>query len=235
MFSMETKTKLRIGAKFHGVIDFFFGDKENIRGAFNKQEARKSLFKELMDSFDFDCIVETGTFLGETSKYMSCISGKKVYTCESSYQFWAFAKLNCLFKRVKIYNETSVKFLKKIFPKIRNKKVFFYLDAHDPSNDPLIEELQFVLDNFKNPIIMIDDFKHPQYSGYGYDNNHHIEYLRMKLPKHNVFFMFPQTPPQLETGAMRGCVVIYSNLEDLAKYWAFKKPVASIPNPLPSI
>src|SRR6185436_8626811 len=49
---------------------------------FNGQAIRKRIFGELM-SLRFEAIVETGTFMGSTTGYMSEISGLPVHSCEA--------------------------------------------------------------------------------------------------------------------------------------------------------
>ena len=55
--------------------------------SFNGQTHRKAIFQELMASFPFEAILETGTFLGNTTGYMATTSGLPVYTCEINKYF----------------------------------------------------------------------------------------------------------------------------------------------------
>jgi hypothetical protein len=48
--------------------------------------------------------------------------------------------------------------------------VFFHLDAHWEGDLPLQEEIEIILGRFPNFLIMIDDFRVPGDSGYGFDD-----------------------------------------------------------------
>jgi hypothetical protein len=49
---------------------------------FNGQRHRKALFKDIISSINIEAIVETGTWLGDTTGFMRETSGKEVFSCE---------------------------------------------------------------------------------------------------------------------------------------------------------
>ncbi|WP_406859657.1 hypothetical protein ABZO31_04655 [Streptomyces sp. HUAS MG47] len=94
------------------------------------------------------------------------------------------------------------------FPKSR---VLFYLDAHWESDLPLREEVSLVTGTWTDSVIVIDDFKVPDDSGYTFDvyggQALSMEYLGQGVvDPYEVFW--PNCPSSAETGARRGCVVL---------------------------
>ena len=55
-----------------GMLDFIRRPhyKYTWNGAFNGQEARKSLFIKVINHIQFDAIIETGTFKGSTTRFL---------------------------------------------------------------------------------------------------------------------------------------------------------------------
>ena len=63
---------------------------------FNGQSRRKQIFQDLTKAIPFDAIVETGTWLGNSTGYMSQTAGLPVYSCELNPRFHALAKMRLL-------------------------------------------------------------------------------------------------------------------------------------------
>ena len=53
---------------------------------------------------------------------------------------------------------------------LKMKKILFYLDAHSDDDYPLQDEIKYIVENYKNFILLIDDFQVPEDDGYGYDS-----------------------------------------------------------------
>lgn len=113
-----------------------------------------------------EVFIETGTYIGNTSKWASEYF-KKVHTIETNKEFYKRAlKTLSSFKNVQCSFEDSVDGLRKLRKKI-DSNVLFWLDAHASSTDnfdlerecPLLEELEIV-NQFTNSIIMIDDARY---------------------------------------------------------------------------
>lgn len=108
--------------------------------------------------FDYDIVIETGTYHGTSSRILSEIF-KKVYTCELSDHGLDVIREN-------IKNRPNIEFmvgnspdcLKKWFTEIGHDKFFLFLDAHWYDYHPLLDELQTVADFGYKPFIFIHDF-----------------------------------------------------------------------------
>jgi predicted O-methyltransferase YrrM len=183
--------------------------------SFNGQVHRKAIFKELVATFPFEAIIETGTFLGNTTGYMSTVSGLPVHTCEINKYFHhvASARLAHL-PLVKTYKADSAEFVRQVArTDLPSKFTFVYLDAHWQDALPLQTEIEVLLTHWKRIVIMIDDFKVPGDKIYGYDNYGGDKVLSLEkfgglFSRHGLRSFFPSLPCSEETGVRRGCVVL---------------------------
>ncbi len=184
-------------------------------GPFNGQEFRKKIFLNLLDNFSFKAVVETGTYRGTTTDFFLSTS-RPVYTTESQYRYFGYALIRFLskWKHIRLFRKDSRDFLRSLaarrsFPK---KNVFFYLDAHWQEDLPLVEELDIIVSNWRNSVIMIDDFCVPD-TNYGYDNYGEgrvlkLDYLNPVIIPNNIPLFFPSVGSEEETGEKRGCIVL---------------------------
>ena len=182
---------------------------------FNGQGGRKKLFQQLLETFPFEAIVETGTWLGDTTGDMAGVSNLPLYTCEIDRRFFGLAKARLKdFKNVSLSLSDSRSFLRHLASTDTSRKtVFFYLDAHFYDDLPLGEELDIIAKGWDNLVIMVDDFKVPGDAGYGYDEYGRGKELSLKtyqdiLAKHDLVPLFPSITSRDETGKKRGCVVL---------------------------
>src|SRR6266436_1598107 len=60
---------------------------------FNGQLNRKRIFGDIVSAIPIDAIVETGTWLGNTTGYMATTARKPIYSCELSPRFHALSKM----------------------------------------------------------------------------------------------------------------------------------------------
>jgi len=186
--------------------------------AFNGQQHRKKIFVELLERFDFCTILETGTFMGNTTGYMRQRAKCPIMTCETSKMFQAVAM-----SRLK--NMSGIEFVlgdsreflinKLSNPPLKNSRqtIFFYLDAHWHDDLPLKSEIEIITNLVPNAVIMIDDFEVPADDGYGYDNygkGKKLDYETFKIlfRKKNLASFWPCLPAIDETGGKRGCVLL---------------------------
>ena len=99
-----------------------------------------------------------------------------------------------------------------LFGNLGSWRKFFYLDAHWEGDLPLQEEIEIILRRFPNFLIMIDDFRVPGDSGYGFDDYGPTKMLALRdFPFHEdrrMSVYFPTCRSEVETGTKRGCVVL---------------------------
>jgi hypothetical protein len=183
---------------------------------FNGQSHRKRMFADIVSAIGADCIVETGTWLGNTTGYMAETYQKPVYSCEISPRFHALAKMRLAgLPNIHLELGDSRQFLRKLAQTgLAGQSVFFYLDAHWYEDLPLETEVGLISANWHRFAIMIDDFKVPDDPGYTYDAYGKNKLLELRLLGKsiaNLSVYFPAAGAAEETGDRRGCVVLAPN------------------------
>jgi hypothetical protein len=235
-----------------GLLDYIRSpDRGTGWGPFNGQIARQALFVDIITNIRPHAIVETGTFLGDTTELMSQ-TGLPVFTFELNPRNYGYARARFWRTRnVKLLHGDSRTGLRRLFEgalhSLSSGTLFFYLDAHWNDDLPLAEELDVIFGRCPLAVVMIDDFEVPSDAGYGYDDYGPgkalvLGYIRPAISAHQLQAFYPSTPsaadypstPLAAAGLAaagrlrRGCVV-------LAKK-AFHGPVlASIPLLRPAI
>ena len=155
--------------------------------------------------------IETGTYLGTTTQYLTSMVTYKTYSIEVNQKYLDIAK-----KRLSSEVETKavelilgnskiemLNILNKLDP--NKHRVLVYLDAHWSDYVPLKEEIQSLLDWGGVFIAIIDDFMIPLDPGYGYD-----QYLNYRIDASQVPFSeklsiwVPSEPSTSESGSKRG-------------------------------
>lgn len=185
---------------------------------FNGQQHRKKIFLELLDRFDFCAILETGTFMGNTTGYMRQRAKCPILTCETSSMFQAVAMSRLKnMTGIEFVLADSRKFLKDKLsaPPLKNspQSIFFYLDAHWHDDLPLKNEIEIITSFVQNAVIMIDDFEVPADDEYAYDNYGKGKKLDLKtfqtlFNKFDLAPFWPCLQGKDETGGKRGCVLL---------------------------
>src|SRR5947199_2432339 len=139
---------------------------------FNGQRHRKRIFSEVMSALQLEVVVETGTWLGDTTGYMAQTANRPVFSCEIDCRIHAVAN-----KRLAEINDVHLElcdsraFLRKLIREgLAKKSAFFYLDAHWYEDLPLAEEIDIIATGWNHWVAMIDDFKVPDDLGYRYDS-----------------------------------------------------------------
>jgi hypothetical protein len=182
---------------------------------FNGQAERKRIFGELVSAVGFDDIIETGTWLGNTTAYMRQTADRPVHSCELNPRFHAIAKLRLQgIEQVFLKPGDSRRFLRELSAgEIATRSVFVYLDAHWYDDLPLNEELEIIGGTWRRQVTMVDDFKVPHDPGYGFDEYGggkvlDLDLIAATIRKHRMAVYFPARPATGETGARRGCVLL---------------------------
>jgi hypothetical protein len=182
----------------------------------NGQHYRRKIISEILNSSNFDYIVETGTEYGFSTAYFSTFN-KKIFSIEKSKPLFYLAKKKLKnFKNINLIlndskNIESILDEHKIY---KENKVFFYLDAHSENDYPLLNELKFITSFYNNNLILIDDFQVPGDDGYGYDSFNGKK-LNLNLISNSLvgknYIYFPKISSKIETGRLRGYVLITNN------------------------
>ena len=205
-----------------GVYDYLrnYKYKKSWGGPFNGQEFRQGMFLEIIHNFELDLIIETGTYRGTTTEFLSKHFSKLILTIESNKRFFVFSKLRFLFNsNIKLFIGDSRLFLLKNLKdtNFQSKYIFYYLDAHCNEDFPIIEELKIIFNQCEHSIVMIDDFQVPNDYGYKYDDYGHGKILSLKLLDQlenvKVFSFFPTQNSDKETGAKRGSVILTNSYD----------------------
>lgn len=182
---------------------------------FNGQEKRVALFQTLVKQIKFGAVVETGTFRGSTTLFFRQCSGVDVYSCELSDRYFEYASARLAgHDGIHLYKSDSRDFLVHLSkdPKLENKNIFFYLDAHWNADLLLLEELQFIFKHFESPIIMIDDFEVPHRDDYDFDDYGENAILSIDIIApvltEEISLFYPSWQPQGEYNGRRGFVIL---------------------------
>jgi len=191
-----------------GIIEYISSPDRQARwGPFNGQTARQALFVEIVARTGPEAIVETGTFLGETTELMSQ-TGLPVFTIELNPRNYGFARAR-FWRRpnVKLLLGDSRANLRTLFDgplrAMFGRTLFVYLDAHWNDDLPTAEEVDIVFDRSPRAIVMIDDFEVPFDPGYGYDDYGPgktlvASYIRPVISAHQLQAFYPSTPSAVD-------------------------------------
>lgn len=182
----------------------------------NGQHFRRKIISEILTSINFDCIIETGTEYGFSTAYFSAFS-KEIFSIEKSKPLFYLAKKKLEnFKNIHLILNDSKK-IEIILNEYRidkENRVFFYLDAHSENDYPLLDELKFITSFYNNNLILIDDFQVPGDDGYGFDSFNGKK-LNLNLISNSLigenYIYFPKVSSKIETGRLRGYVLITNN------------------------
>ncbi len=209
--------KSLIGDTLLGKIDYWF--RRELRnswgGPFNGQRFRQCIFFDILFYNKIEMIIETGTFRGTTTELFAATT-LPVFTAEIHPRFFSFSKTRFTKRttNIHLYNSDSRAFLRLLANSNigLNQSIFFYLDAHWEENLPLMEELEIIFDNWHRAIVMIDDFHVPDtdyfYDNYGPGKALTTELIKPIVIKHSLFMYVPALPPDMETGARRGSIIL---------------------------
>jgi len=181
----------------------------------NKNKKRAEIVRQLLNEIEFKNIVETGAFLGYSTRFFCDMGerrGIRVFSAEISDEYWRLARALLTGKKnLRLYHSDSVTMLRSIGEELGDALTFFYLDAHWRDYLPLRDELASI--DLENALVMIDDFKVPGNERFGYDTYHDvpisIELVADVVAGMSVFF--PAYPAADEGYRPRGyCLLTHS-------------------------
>jgi hypothetical protein len=111
---------------------------------------------------DCDCYVETGSYVGDSVTLAVKAGFQEIHSIDiinkipESYSHGM--------KNITFHIGDSPKVLDELLPKLKDKKIFFFLDAHsmltegEEENYPLLNELNVIAKHCNNCVILIDDY-----------------------------------------------------------------------------
>jgi hypothetical protein len=169
---------------------------------------------ELWSLLRFPAIVETGTYRGSTTLFLFYHTDARIYSVESHARYFAYSQVRlrkC--ERVRLTYGDCRPFLQGLASELDlDVPTFFYLDAHWEKDLPLRDEVGVIASAWRNPVVMIDDFRVPGDPGYQFDDYGAGQTLDLAyvepLDEFKMAAWYPSYPAMSETGARRGCVVL---------------------------
>ncbi len=175
----------------------------------NGQLARMQTIRALLNTFSPDAIIETGTFLGDTTRFLS---GNliPVYSIEVKFLFHLLARYRLgRFPDVTLIRGDSRRVLEMLARVRLFERPLAYLDAHWWDELPLQTEVTEVLGAWAESVIVIDDCQVPSDPGYGFDTHEGVPLSLdlLQLPR-SVVCAVPAIPSSHETGSRRGALYL---------------------------
>ena len=178
----------------------FFNWKKRGFNGHAPQYVKKEIFKKY--GIPNAVWIETGTFLGDTTAFLTKIS-KKVYSIEPSAELFEKAQRRLKNTNAEIINDISENVFPLLLPKIQFKQVNFWLDGHysagatfqGPKNCPVVEELASIQENlnsFDELVILIDDVRCFDEKNFDYPDYPSLDYLVDFCRKNNFYWMIEQ-------------------------------------------
>lgn len=145
--------------------------------AFNGDIYLQETFKKLFKLHKPNMIIETGTYMGDTTEFLSSFN-VPVITTEINKNFYNISckKLNDIPNITMLFGDSENE-LKENFNKIKDKKILFFLDSHFFNDKILERELTLLKSLLIKPIIVIHDFYVPD-KDFAYDSwdDHRYDY-----------------------------------------------------------
>lgn len=183
-------------------------------GPFNGQQQRIQVFLEIIDLVNPKAIIETGTYRGTTTEFIAKTFRPPILTIESDPHNFYYSRIRLRrYKNVCVFEGSSPQVLEGMSrdPGLSKEAVFFYLDAHWKGKLPAREELPIIRANWRDYVVMIDDFQVPGDAGYGFESYKNgaiqdLDHFNEVLTGMSIFF--PALASQTETGSQRGCIVL---------------------------
>lgn len=174
--------------------------------------------QKLVQHFEIKIIIETGTFLGATTKRLAEFA-EAVFTIENQKEnFEKAVEANKHLNNIKYFLGGSQDMLQQVLEVNDefkgNVNVLFFLDAHWYDYCPLLDELDIIAKhNNIRPVIVIHDFKVPGKPEFGFDSykgqDFEFEWIQQHIEAiYNVDGYAYHYNEQAD-GAMRGVIYFY--------------------------
>jgi hypothetical protein len=126
---------------------------------------------EIIQRCGISTFVETGTFVGDTTKYVaSRHPDLKVFTCEVNPRWCALAQRLCEgLDNIEFFQCESPLFLEQLRGTLESSRTLFWLDAHWGDSWPLFDETR-IISTLSTYAVIIDDFEVPDRPIFHYDS-----------------------------------------------------------------
>ncbi len=186
---------------------------------FNQDSYVAAEVLKLKEKFKCTIFCETGTCLGSTSTWAAS-KFKNVITFEIHKPFFDIAsqrKEILGIENIEQHCINSVDGLKLVLPKLKDKNILFFLDAHFQNYAPLLDELKTIKENNLKPVIVVHDTLVPNEPALGYDtwNGITISYETMKPYLDDIYgennYSYHYNSDKESTEIKRGVIYIYPN------------------------
>lgn len=140
---------------------------------FHGDSVLQTIVDEIIERCGISTFVETGTFVGDTTKYVaSRHPDLRVYTCEINPRWYELARRLCQgLDNIEFFQGESPLFLKRLRNTLLSKKTLFWLDAHWGDFWPLFDETE-VISTLPAYVVFVDDFEVPDRPVFQYDTYH---------------------------------------------------------------
>jgi hypothetical protein len=178
----------------------------------NGQRSRIRAVRALINEFEPDALIETGTFVGSTTRFF-CGNGVPVYTAEVKRSFWLLARARLGWgNEARLFRSDTLTMLRRLAIERPFERPLAYLDAHWWGELPVTAELGVLREHWNEAVIVIDDFMvpgDPGYMGYGYNDGYLSlnEQDGVSLPS-DAKAAYPAIPSEQETGARNGALYV---------------------------
>jgi len=178
---------------------------------------KKELSIDIVNDFKPDYAIETGTYFGTSTIYLSGLVKEFTYTVEINEKYARIAKkrfeqnysdlkIECILGDSKV----EVRKILNTIPS-QNLNVIAYLDAHWIGKVPTSTEIEELYNWGSNWVAIVDDFKVDSDLGYGFDVHDGVEVDSSTVPNlPGLQIWVPSEMSKLETGAKRGTAYIFT-------------------------
>jgi hypothetical protein len=201
-----------------GHKDFWLGTGQGPRrGAFNDQQGRIAIVRSLIEAVHPAALIETGAWHGATTEFLASF-GLPTFSVELRPRTFGYARARLFGRRnVTLRLGDSRAALRHWFATelrtVRDRPLFFYLDAHWNADLPLAEELEIIFSECPRAVVMVDDFQVPHDAAYGFDDYgpgraFTPDYIAPVVASFGLLALYPALPAAEETGSRQGCVVL---------------------------
>ena len=189
---------------------------------FNGQAVRWNTISAISRSFDPDVAIETGTYLGSSTPYISSLASGKTYSIEINEE--SFKKTIRRFREnhseldVELILGDSAQKIREVLSKLDpvSTRVIAYLDAHWLDAIPTADEILALVEWGGAWVAIIDDFKVPHDAGYGFDHYGKTTIGADIVPtKCGISIFVPSVPSTRETNGKRGTGYLFNEKSKL--------------------